>query len=160
MRNRPSIAPRIRALITALLAIAVPSPVMAAATAQATVDEIYRALPGSDFDYHKVRYAPPLKRLLERDVAAAHGEIGLIDAVPFCDCQDTAEDYAFTTSSRAIAQDKTQVTVRLHNEVWSTYRIDMVRLPSGWAVADIHGPEHASLAAWLAANLPRERARR
>jgi hypothetical protein len=143
-----------------LVAAAVPLTAAWAASAKDTVDAIYRALPGSEFDYRMVRYAPPLKRLLAREAIVAHREVGLIDAMPFCDCQDTAEDYAFTSSSSSLAPDRAQVTVHLRNEMTSTYRVDMVRLATGWAVADLHGPEHPSLAAWLRANLPPERPRR
>jgi hypothetical protein len=50
------------------------------------------------------------------------------------------------------------VTVRLRNGATSIYRIDMVRLRDGWAVADVHGPEHASFAAWLRSALAERRA--
>lgn len=131
-----------------------------AADARAAVDAIYRDLPREEFDYRKIRYAPILKRLLARETADANGEVGLIDAVPFCDCQDTAEDYAFTTSSRTTSATTAKVTVRLRNGTPSTYRLDMVRLPSGWAVADIRGPAHVGLVAWLHRNLPGGPARR
>jgi hypothetical protein len=139
--------------VVSLLIALVPASAAPPRDAKAMVDDIYRRLPRTDFDFHKVRYAPPLKHLIERDVADAKGEVGLIDAVPFCDCQDTAEDYAFTSSRRRVAPGRAEVTVHLRNQERSTYRLDMVRLPAGWAVADVHGPLHASLAGWLRANL-------
>ena len=148
MRNRLGVA--VASLVAALTpAAAAPTP----PDAKATVDRIYRSVPREDFDYTKILYAPLLKRLLAQDAANAKGEVGLIDSDSFCDCQDTEKDYGFTTSSRPVGAGRAEVTVHLHNGERSLYRIDMVRLPAGWAVADVHGPEHASLTGWLRANL-------
>ena len=124
-------------------------------SARAYVEAIYRRLPEERFDFRHVRYAPLLRTLLNREAAAAHGEVGLIDDVPFCACQDTAEDYAFTAESRPAPADRAEVLVHLHNGGSSTFRLDMVRLRTGWAVADIHGRERPSLVAYLQRNLPR-----
>ena len=122
--------------------------------AQAYVEAIYRRLPDERFDFRQVRYATVLHTLLAREAAAAHGEVGLIDSVPFCACQDTAEDYAFKTEVRRAPTDRAEVLVHLRNGGRSTFRLDMVRLRTGWAVADIHGPERPSLVAYLQRNLP------
>ena len=122
--------------------------------ARAYAEEIYRRLPDDRFDLRQLRYAPVLRTLLAREAAAAHGEVSLIDSVPFCACQDTSEDYAFTTEVRPAPADRAEVLVHLRNGGRSTFRLDMVRLPTGWAVADIHGPERPSLVAYLQRNLP------
>ena len=123
--------------------------------AQAYVVAIYRQLPQARFDFRHVRYAPLLRTLLDQEAAAAHGEVGLIDSVPFCACQDTAGDYAFTVESRLAPTDRAEVLVHLRNGGRSTFRLDLVRVRTGWAVADIHGPERPSLVAYLQRNLPR-----
>lgn len=143
------------ALAAAMLQAAAGTATPAPGSAQAAVEAIYRALPRDSFDFRTLLYAPGLRQLLARERAAAHGEEGLIDAVPFCDCQDTADDYAFTATTRATGPASAEVTVHLRNETRSTYRLDMARLPAGWAVADVHGPEHPSLVAWLRAGLRR-----
>ncbi len=141
--------------LAALLALNLPTGAGPSGTAVAAVEGIYRNLPRLEFDYRKARYAPELDRLLAREAVDAGGEVGLLDAVPFCDCQDTLNDFAFHTSSVAVAPNRAVVTVHLQNGGASTYRIDMVRLPAGWAVADVHGPVHASLVAWLRSALAR-----
>lgn len=142
-------------LLTALLVFDLPAGAGPPGTAAAAVEGIYRDLPRLEFNYRKVRYAPELNRLLAREAAAAGGEVGFLDAVPFCDCQDTAKNFGFQTSSISFGPNQAVVTVHLRNGGASTYRIDMVRLPAGWAVADIHGPVHASFVTWLRSALAR-----
>ncbi|WP_442679977.1 hypothetical protein ACSBM8_01865 [Sphingomonas sp. ASY06-1R] len=122
--------------------------------AQSAGAALYRALPTDGFDFRRLRFAPPLRELMRREAALANGEEGLIDAVPLCDCQDVAEDYAFTLHARKVGAKAEEVTVRLVNDTPSSFRIDMVRLPAGWAIADIHGPRHPSLVAYLRRHLP------
>jgi len=142
-------------LLAALLVFDLPAGAGPPGTAAAAVEGIYLDLPRLKFDYRKVRYAPELNRLLAREAAAAGGEVGLLDAVPFCDCQDTANNFGFHTISVAVGPNQAVVTVQLRNGGASIYRIDMVRLHDGWAVADIHGPVHASLVTWLRSALAR-----
>ena len=132
--------------IALLLAATQPASHAAPGDAQLVVEAIYRALPGDEFDFRKLHYAPPLRRLLSREALLPDGEDSLLDAVPFCDCQDTDEHYAFTTRAKKTGPDSAQVSVRLVNGTVSTFLIDMIRLPAGWAVADIRG---AGMPAWL-----------
>jgi hypothetical protein len=118
------------------------------------VAALYRAVPTDGFDFRRLRFAPPLRELLRREAVLAGSEEGLIDAIPLCDCQDVDEDYAFTLHARKTGANAEEVTVRLVNGAPSTFRIDMVRLPAGWAIADIHGPRRPSLAAYLRRHLP------
>ena len=141
-------------MIVAIILAAAAAAAAPAGGAQAYAEAIYRRLPDDRFDFRQVRYAPVLRNLLAREAAAAHGEVGLIDSVPFCACQDTAEDYAFTTEVRPAPADRAEVLVHLRNGGRSTFRLDMVRLRTGWAVADIHGPERPSLVAYLQRSLP------
>lgn len=152
-----------RRSILAVVAACVASPVAAQAPAdgaKAYVDGIYRRIPGSTSAVPKVRYAPQLDALLKRDAAEAHGEVGAIDANPFCGCQDIGEDYAFTSRLRSLGNDRAQVDVDLRNGGRSAYRIDLVRMPAGWAVADIHAADPHSLVAYLRHALPPRRAPR
>jgi hypothetical protein len=85
------------------------SPGMAAQPgAVETVRNIYRRLPRAGFDYREVRYTPALTRLLRRDVAEARGELSVIEAVPFCDCQDTANNYGFMVRGRPVSADRAE----------------------------------------------------
>lgn len=142
--------------LVAFLMLDLPAGASSPVTAIAAVAGIYRDQPRPEFGYRKVRYVPKLDRLLAREAADAGGKMSLLDAVPFCDCQDTADDFGLHTSSvAAVAPNRAIVTVHLQNGGASTYRIDMVRLAAGWAVADIHGPVHASLVTWLRSALAR-----
>jgi hypothetical protein len=126
--------------------------------AKAYVDGIYRALPEDGFDYRKVRYAPILRALIAKDdrIGAAIGGVNLIDAVPFCECQDTDIGYHFETRGVATASGAT-VHIRLTNGSTQNFSIDLVPLAGRWAIADIHGPSIHSFTAYLRRNLSRTR---
>lgn len=70
--------------------------------AKGYVERIYRTIPRR-FDYALVHYAPELKNLIDRDGAwsRATGDVGFIDGIAFCDCQDTAPNYRMMSSSVA-----------------------------------------------------------
>ena len=126
--------------------------------AKAYVDWIYRSLPNDDFDdADGVRYAPELRRWLERDRAwsARTGYVGAIDAVPFCDCQDTTDNYRFESRVVKTAAGAT-AHVRLRNGGWQVFRIDLIASPRGWLVADVHSKDMPSLLAHLRREVPRE----
>lgn len=141
------------AFIGPLAAQALPAQKPDLATAKAYVDQIYRKLPGA-FDYHQVRYAPQLKQLIAKDAAASKGEIGAIEGVPFCDCQDTARGYTFSSTVAPAGPGRATVTVSVRNPSRETpspqtFRIDLVATGAQWAVADIRGPRLASLVGYL-----------
>lgn len=69
------------------------------AGAKAYVDWIYRSLPNDHFDIDQLRYTPELRRWMDRDRAysARRNEVGALDGIPFCDCQDFDGNYRFAT---------------------------------------------------------------
>ncbi|MDK2757829.1 MAG: hypothetical protein KYX66_13980 [Blastomonas fulva] len=115
------------------------------------VESIYQRLPG-DFDYRSVRYTPALKALIARDdaCAAAGGGYCVIDAVPFCDCQDTGTDYRIVGSTvTAIGRSGARVTVNMRNGGKVRYSVDLTLAKGVWYVADIATPAIPSFAAKL-----------
>ncbi len=123
--------------------------------AKAYVEGIYAKLPG-DFDYRTVRYAPALKALIARDDACAEagGGICVIDAVPFCDCQDTGTDYKLVSSTVVAAGTSgARVTVQMRNFGPVRYSVDLVQAKGTWYVADITTPTTKSFVAKLRAGL-------
>lgn len=149
-----------RAAVLLLLAMLV-APSAHAATpaelnaAKSYVEGIYAKLPG-DFDYRSVRYAPALKALIARDDACAQagGGICAIDAVPFCDCQDTGTDYKLVSSTvTAIGKTGARVTVNMRNGGPVRYSVDLTLARGAWYVADIATPTTKSFVAKLRAEL-------
>ncbi|MEP7008218.1 MAG: hypothetical protein ABI810_19725 [Sphingomonas bacterium] len=128
--------------------------------AKAYVEGIYRTIPGR-FDYASIHYAPELKNLVDRDGAwsRASGDVGVVDGIAFCDCQDTAPNYRIITSSVA-ARGATGavVTVMLRNEKTARFTIDLSLSRGHWLVADIHSPETPSFLGLLRREVPREEA--
>jgi hypothetical protein len=119
--------------------------------AKSYVEGIYAKLPG-DFDYRSIRYAPALKALIARDDACAQagGGICVIDAVPFCDCQDTGTDYKLVSSTvTAIGKTGARVTVNMRNGGKVSYSVDLTLARGAWYVADIATPGTPSFAAKL-----------
>ncbi len=149
---------RTSALIAMVLLIAAPARAAEgdAASAQRVVDRIYAAVPAMTFDYRNVAYTKALHDLLAMDdrIGQAGGGINLIDWVPFCECQDTQEDYRFSTRATATPSGAT-VKVLLHNGGMQRFAIDLVPSRAGWLVADIHGPRIPSLLSYLKKNLPK-----
>ena len=111
----------------------------------------FAKLPG-DFVYRSARYAPALKVLIAKDDACAEagGGICVIDAVPFCDCQDTGSDYKLV-SSTVVARGDTgaRVTVQMRNGGPKRYSVDLVLIKGQWFVSDIATPTTPSFAAKL-----------
>ena len=145
-----------RTLAAMLLLQMLPMPADAATPAELTaakryVEGIYARLPG-DFDYRSVRYAPTLKALIAKDDACARASGGIcaIEAVPFCDCQDTSADYRLIRSS-VVARGKTgaRVQVEMRNFGSVRYTVDLVLTRGQWFVSDITTPTTPSLVARL-----------
>jgi hypothetical protein len=85
-------------------------------------------------------FAPELAALYARDAAlsARTGEMGEVDAVPLCACQDDEGVAATTTLVRADARAAT-VRVRLSfgRSAGPVLTLRLVRLAAGWRIADI-----------------------
>lgn len=149
-----------QSMVLAGLAVVGASPAVAATAtvtaaelgaAQRYVESIYARLPG-DFDYRSVRYTPALKALIARDdaCAAAGGGYCVIDAVPFCDCQDTGTDYRVVGSTvTAVGRSGARVTVNMRNGGKVRYSVDLALAKGVWYVADIATPATPSFAAKL-----------
>jgi hypothetical protein len=144
---------RLLILAIPMLASAAPAAAPPLPDAKAEVDRIYAGLPAAR-DWRNARFAPALRRLLDREARAAGGEVGLLDSNPFCDCQDLSERYAFSSRVHGTA-DRATVHVALHNPGARAFRIELVRHGAGWAIADIGTDGRPSLAAYLRRNLPR-----
>ena len=130
------------------------------AQARAYVEGIYRTIPGR-FDYAAVRYAPELRKLVDRDSAwsRASGDVGVVDGVPFCDCQDTTPRYRVMSSSVAArGAAGAVVTILLRDEKTGRFVIDLTLLNGRWFVADIHSPDTPSFLALLQREVPKEEA--
>jgi hypothetical protein len=128
--------------------------------AKAYIEGIYRTIPGR-FDYAAVHYAPELKRLIDRDGAwsRASGDVGVVDGIPFCDCQDTARNYRIMSSSVAAhGASGAIVTVMLRNEKTGRFAVDLILSQGHWLVADIHSPETPSFLGLLRREVPGEEA--
>lgn len=128
--------------------------------AKAYVERIYRAIPGR-FDYAAVHYAPELKNLVDRDGAwsRASGDVGVVDGIAFCDCQDTAANYRIMSIGVAASgATGAVVTVTLRNEKTGRFTIDLILSRGHWLVADIHSPGTPSFLGLLRHEVPREEA--
>jgi hypothetical protein len=120
--------------------------------AKAYVEAIYRAIPGEKFDSQTIRYAPDLQRLMQSDAACAArtGQICALDFVPFCECQDTAENYALlAASARGRGAKGATVTVTLRNGATRRFAVDLDWSAGVWRVADVRGTATPSLLAFL-----------
>jgi len=153
---RTSVVVLVAAMSAAVPAMAAkPAPCSDLSAAKAYVESIYAKLPG-DFDYRTVRYAPALKALIAKDDACAEagGGICVIDAVPFCDCQDTGTDYKLV-SANVVATGKSgaRVTVQMRNFGPVRYSVDLIQAKGTWYVADITTPSTKSFVAKLRAVL-------
>ena len=153
---RTSVVVLVAAMSAAVPAMAAkPAPSSDLSAAKAYVESIYAKLPG-DFDYRTVRYAPALKALIAKDDACAEagGGICVIDAVPFCDCQDTGTDYKLV-SANVVATGKSgaRVTVQVRNFGPVRYSVDLIQAKGTWYVADITTPSTKSFVAKLRAVL-------
>lgn len=133
-----------------------PSPAPSSSAAQDYVDGIYRALPTeAGFDWRTARFAPQLRKLVDRERAQAGAAIGFMDAIPFCNCQDTMPDYRFTSRITSESANSASVTVQLHNDETQDFRIDLTQIDGTWYIADIHSADTPSLVDYLRTNLSR-----
>lgn len=116
--------------------------------AKAFVDGIYarwdRELKRGNWRYQPPRdrtiFAPELAALFAKDarIVARTGDMGAIDAVPLCSCQDDEGMRAVAIVLRADAR-AAMVRVRLTfgGGTPTPLTLRLVRLPAGWRIADI-----------------------
>jgi len=121
------------------------------AAARRWIVSVYRTLPYDTRGWYDVALAPELKSLARREDRASPGLIDVVDADPFCSCQDTAADYRVLRSSVArLGPERARVTILLRNGTVQRFVVDVVRAPhGGFAVADIHPATMPSLVASL-----------
>ena len=126
-------------------------------SAKAFVESIYAAYKGKDSkgisletDAAVRRYFDPkLAALIIKDREDAQGEVGKLGSDPFIDAQDWEID-AVDVAIRAIAPDKAVATVSFKSlGEQCKIVLDLVRLKTGWRIADITSDRNGSLRAFL-----------
>lgn len=132
--------------------MAVPTPQTPAATAQAFLDGIYRPWtrrlkkpngPAYKEPPHDRVYVPEIAALLAKDERNSQrsGEVGVIDGVILCSCQDdggmTAKvSVPVATATEAMAK----VALSFEGKYAKTLTIKLTKLPQGWRIADVVDP--------------------
>lgn len=114
-----------------------------AATARAFVERIYADYARDsghaaiDDDFATI-FEPQLASAMQADgdAAAAAGEMGKLEADPFCQCQDWEPFTAQVGDVYAIG-DTAKVTVRFHNFDDRAVTLDLVETSAGWRVSDV-----------------------
>jgi hypothetical protein len=162
LRRAPSRTRGRRASVLAGLALLVaaaharpatpPDPV-AAFVARVYAPYLDRATAGGEWRDRPL-FTRDLRRLIERDMDANPGEVGLLDADPLCDCQDW-DGFGYTITARRRRGAQQVVAVRLVNG-GERYRLALVLLPApgGYLIDDILDDHHRpSLKLWLAREL-------
>lgn len=119
-----------------------------AVSAKVFVDGIYarwqRELKRGNWRYQPPRdrtlFAPELAALFAKDarIVARTGDMGVIDAVPLCSCQD---DEGMRARSTVLRADASAATVRVRLTFGggepTLLTLRLVRMPAGWRIADI-----------------------
>jgi hypothetical protein len=122
-------------------------------TAKSFVETIYAAYKGKDAkgisldsDAAVRRYFEPrLAALIIKDRKNARGEVGKLDGDPFIDAQDW-EIGAVDIAVRDVAADKAGATVSFKNvDKPRIVVLDLVKLKTGWRIADIAWDRKATL---------------
>lgn len=148
------------ALIAILLAAAAPQAPVPAVSAKAFVDGLYRpwvaalkrdpnglrvgSMPRDDTSV----YTPELAGLLAKDarISRRTGDVGVIDWVILCSCQDDGGLAAKVTVPVATATSATaKVALSFGGKDNRTLTLKLVRLPVGWRIADVSDGEMPSL---------------
>jgi len=99
--------------------------------------------------------------LIRRDGAFSRrsGDVGAIEGIPFCSCQDTDPDYRILkTAVKPLGSNGAMVSVLLHNGTDQRFTIELVRQQGTWRIADVHAPDVPSLLTLLEREVPREEA--
>lgn len=132
-------------LLAALLA-----PAQAAETPGAFVERIYagyRQADYSPFTAPQRVFSAPLVAALEEDSRLSHGEVGFLDGDPLCQCQDAEGLQAVIWRGRQRTRRTATVDVRLRlaGDEARQVRLQLVRTPAGWRIADIATADAPSL---------------
>ena len=126
-------------------------------SAKPFVESIYAAYKGKDSKGVSLEtnaavrryFDPKLAALIIKDRKDAHGEVGKLGSDPFIDAQDWEID-AFDVAIRAITPDKASATVSFKSlGEQCTIVLALVKLKTGWRIADITSDRNGSLRALL-----------
>ena len=150
-------------LIAAMLALAAPAtaaPTTPTADAKAFVDGIYRswlaALKRGNAMYQPPRdeqlYVPELAALLMKDerISNRTGDLGVIDWVILCSCQDDAGlGYRVSVPAATATAATAKVALTFGGKYSNTLTLKLVKLQQGWRIADVADTDMPSLLAML-----------
>ncbi|QDZ08592.1 hypothetical protein FPZ24_14875 [Sphingomonas panacisoli] len=153
-----------QALIALALIAAAPAPAGPAASAKAFVDSLYRPwiaslkrdssadrtgyMPKDDESV----YIPELSALLNKDqrISNRTGDVGVIDWVILCSCQDDGGLGYRVTIPVATAKTATaKVALSFGGKYDRTLTLKLMKLPAGWRIADVADTDMPSLLALL-----------
>jgi hypothetical protein len=143
-------------MIGLLLALGAPAvaapPRTPAAAAKAFLDSIYDPWmqklkkpngPSYKEPPHDRVYVPEITALLTKDErnSARSGEVGVIDGVILCSCQDDGGMTAKVSVPAATATSATaKVALSFDGKYAKTLTIKLSKLPQGWRIADVSDP--------------------
>lgn len=148
-------------LVCAAPAIAMPASQTPAASAKAFVDGLYRpwiaALKRGNDNYRlkddESVYVPELAALIRKDerISARTNEVGVIDWVILCSCQDDGGlGYSINVPAATATNATAKVALSFAGKYAQTLTLKLVKLPAGWRIADVgDGSEMPSLLALL-----------
>lgn len=166
------------ALIGAMLALApaltpplfaAPAPQTPAQSAKAFLDGIYvpwvrqlHTRNGRSFKMpaDELIYVPELVQLMKKDQrnSARTGDVGVIDWVILCNCQDDGGMTATVTITAATATTATaKVSLGFGGNDRQIITLKLVKLPQGWRIADVADSDMPSLLALLRKDLGNKR---
>ncbi|THD38269.1 MAG: DUF3828 domain-containing protein [Sphingomonas sp.] len=152
-----------RAMIGLMLALAAPAgaaPATPAAEAKAFVEGIYKPWMAA-LKRGSAMYQPPgdgriytaeIAALLAKDrrISNRTNEVGVIDWVILCSCQDDAGlGYRVTVPAATPRAATAKVALSFGGKYSNTLTLKLVRLPQGWRIADVGDTDMPSLLATL-----------
>jgi hypothetical protein len=119
-------------------------------TPRAFVDRIYAGYRDSEYSPFAAPerfFAAPLVAAIEEDSRLSNGEVGFLDGDPLCQCQDPA---GLETIVREVRQPTprtatARILLRFSTSDRRSVRLQLVRTPAGWRIADIATPDEPSL---------------
>jgi hypothetical protein len=144
------------ALCLAAVVLAAPSVGAAQdlASARTFVEGLYSAYHGDGPDYLGRQasqvFAPGLLALVRLDKARTpHGDVGALDGDPICDCQDF-EITKVVVTVEAAGPGRAAARAQFRNFGQpQTVRLDLLAVPGGWRIADVHTADMPSMARFL-----------
>jgi hypothetical protein len=142
-----------------------PPALPAAETPRAFVERLYAAYRSdtwSPLSRPERVFAPPLVAAIREERRLSPDEVGFMDADPLCDCQDPSgmRSRIEAVSAPGPGTAIVRVTLRFGPADRRDLRLRLVRLASGWRIADISSADEPSLLADLKAWNRRKRAER